>query len=139
MVLLHKIHFSRCLIPQALMWTLIVIVRKVASNACASIFWCVIWTKIDIFVFNRSSKPFNKYVIKCSSAMIHADLRTSVQEQLGVFGACEVAALITIFTILGTVRVKAFWHVSSTKPISSVSSIIQATTYREYQSKIAVK
>ena len=90
------IHGLRCLIPQAGMRSLRVIEAEKTVNPDPGITWSFVFIRVYILVLNGPPKSLDKDVVICPSPVVHADPGSGIEENLSVFRAGEVTALIGI-------------------------------------------
>ena len=90
------IHGLRCLILQAGMRSLRVVKAEEAVNANACITRGVVLIEIYVLVFDSTPESLDKDVVVSPSPVIHADFGSGIEEDVRVFRACEVTALVRI-------------------------------------------
>lgn len=90
------IYIRRVFIPQGLMRSFVVVFCYERRYCVVNILCCFAFGKVKLFVFKAPEKELYNNVISRSRASVHTVLYSIGLQQVYVFIACKLAALVTI-------------------------------------------
>ena len=67
------VHLMRCFVPKRLMWSSGVVEIEVPGYPLHHMLHPLIFVEVDLFVLQRSPKPFDEDVVKSPASGVHAD------------------------------------------------------------------
>src|SRR5687768_2397605 len=93
---LSKMHLSRGLVPQRLMWPLVVVEPEVVLKPTFQLTHRPVFLDVDVFVLHRAPGPLHEDVVERPASTIHTDGYPRLLQGAGEGTRCELGPLITV-------------------------------------------